>query len=511
MILRCKSRPSVRGGSSWNKASRDCRQRLGQILPRTLVKVARLVSDRRKALYDPPHRPTITGSPVPRLTFPWPWCKHRIPSSLRTKARKLFSLIVELLIAGGLSPAIAQVSSGCPPQGPQATIAYSQRLTGCSLSQASAQDLYAFAPAANDLVRISLWKEGGQGTPCVEVFDPSGALAGGQGCLTDFSLTMTQSGNYKIVVQAQRAIGVFQYDLRLDRIFPISPTSTAIGIGDMQADQSSYLGQYNLYHFTGLQGQVMWMDMTQRGGPGVPCIQIYGPNRDRIFGPYCTNGGLTPPYNYGPAYFTLPLNATGTYVISVNDQADAQLVQYQLRLERIVPTVPTAHALQYGGTVQGQVGPFGKMDVVYFDGTKGDYVSSGITTTSELVGGSFFDAGGSLVFGQLEFGGDEGLVYILPATGRYVWLLSGPNDDNQLFTYANDRTAPYTVFATCSGQCLSASSSPVGTLSAFPPTLSFQVVQGTKAVIAQALQVSGPSPDAQLLITPVDRKSTRLN
>lgn len=106
----------------------------------------------------------------------------------------------------------------------------------------------------------------------------------------------------------------------------------------------------------------MWMDYTQRGGQGVPCIQIYGPDRSVVFGPYCTNGGITPPYT-GLPYFTLPLVNTGTYVVAVSAQASAQLLQYQLRLQRIVPTIPTARALQYGQTSQGQVGPLGAMDM----------------------------------------------------------------------------------------------------------------------------------------------------
>lgn len=69
---------------------------------------------------------------------------------------------------------------------------YGQRLTSCSLNQPTAQDVFSFSGTTNDLVRVSLWQEGGQGVPCVEVFDPTGALVGGQGCLIDFSVTLSQ-------------------------------------------------------------------------------------------------------------------------------------------------------------------------------------------------------------------------------------------------------------------------------------------------------------------------------
>jgi uncharacterized protein (TIGR03437 family) len=410
------------------------------------------------------------------------------------------AVIFGLAVFGGLSSARAQVPITCPSQFTQPTLAYGQRLTDCTLSQPTAQDLYSFAGTANDLIRVSLFDEGGQAVPCVEIFDPGGTLVGGQGCLTDFSITLGQTGSYEIAVQGQRAAGIFQYDLRLDRIFPVSPTSIAMGIGDMDADSISYLGQYNLYHFTGFQGQVMWMDMTQRGGSGVPCIQVYGPNRNTIFGPYCTNGGFTAPYT-GPAYFTFNLDSTGTYVISVNVQGDAQLAQYQLRLQRIVPVIPTARAIPFGGSIQGQVGPLGQMDMVYFDIAGGDYVYAGFT--SDSVGGAFYYPAGNLMFGPIELGGGISFAGTLSAAGRYTLLLSGPDNAQNSYSYSNAGTASYSAFANCTGGCPSAPSNGVGTLSVVPATLSFRVSQGSANVVTQTVQVSATNQDVQLLLTPI--------
>ena len=124
-----------------------------------------------------------------------------------------FSVVAFLIVAS--SPALGQVSTTCPPQTAQLTIAYGQRLTGCALGQTSSQNLYSFTGTANDLIRVSLWKQGGQGVPCLEVHDPTGTLVGGQGCLLDFSITLSQSGAYQIVARGQRASDSFQYDLRL--------------------------------------------------------------------------------------------------------------------------------------------------------------------------------------------------------------------------------------------------------------------------------------------------------
>src|ERR1017187_133133 len=147
-----------------------------------------------------------------------------------------FSSVIGILIIGSLSSVQAQVSINCPSQSTQPTMAYGQRLTGCTLAQATAQESYVFSGTSNDLVRISLWQEAGPGVPCVEIFDPDAKLVGGQGCVTDFTLTLSQTGQYQIVVLAQGSTGVFQYDLRLDRIFPISPTSIPMAVGDIRGN-----------------------------------------------------------------------------------------------------------------------------------------------------------------------------------------------------------------------------------------------------------------------------------
>jgi len=411
-----------------------------------------------------------------------------------------FAISAVLVILWSESLASAQVATTCPSQSTVPALAYGERVTGCSLGQATGQDSYTFFGTSQDLVRASLWKDSGQGAPCVEIFDPSGNIVAGQACFTDLRVALSATGIHKIVVLAQRATGVFQYDLRLDRLFPVSPTSVALGIGDMYPDSLTYPAQYNLYHFAGFQNQVIWMDMTPRGGSGVPCITVYGPDRSMVFGPYCTNGGFTAPYT-PPAYFTFSLPLTGTYVISINAQGDVSTVQYQLRLQRIIPVVPTARPIPYGGSVQAQVGPLGKMDMVYFDAAKDDLVSwsFGFESSDGPVGGSFYDAAGKLVGFSLEVGSGAGFGgYTIPASGRYTLLFSGPNSEK--YSYSNYGTASTAAWATCLGQCPNSLPDSIGALSSNPASVVIEVYQGSN-VASRSVQVSGPPSDSQLLLT----------
>src|SRR5688572_20061884 len=104
--------------------------------------------------------------------------------------------IVLLLQLGWVLPASAQTAIACP-QSTQTVIAYGQRLIGCSLTAVGTRTTYSFDGAQGDLARFSLKKQGGQGSPCLEIYDPFGILFGGQSCRpSNFTLSLPHDGRY---------------------------------------------------------------------------------------------------------------------------------------------------------------------------------------------------------------------------------------------------------------------------------------------------------------------------
>ncbi len=398
-------------------------------------------------------------------------------------------------------PLRAQVTLPCPAITTEPTLVYGQRLVGCSLARASDRSLFAFQGSSRDLVRVTLRKQGGQGTPCLELYDPRGAQVGGQGCASlDFRTPLRQDGGYQIVVHERRAEDVFQYELTLDRLLPPSATSTALQSGDAISDEINYPGDYDLFHFTAVKGQLIWFNFLKIGGPGVPCAEILDPNGQpaalfgyagsRVVNPYC----LRDPYFPSLA---IRISDTGTHLISIAEEGDDQLAKYQLRLLRIDPPSAASHSLAFGTQFSGTAGPFSRVDTSYFEVAKGDSIHFAIDMFGECFGYEVYDSDGNRIDGVARpqsLCGAEFYTYPLPNSGRYVVLTAGADDN---------RTIPYEIFVTCSGQCPSPQPVPVPILTADPAMASFQMLEGSTDQARQLIRVSTSGQESPLLLTPI--------
>src|SRR5687767_3700038 len=112
------------------------------------------------------------------------------------------AMFVVAILWAETPPLSAQTSVVCPTQSTNPEIVYGQRLVGCSLNRPLDRNIFLFQGAPEELVRFTLRKQGGQGSPCLEIYDPSKTLLGGQTCGSlDFNLTLSQNGRYEVVVR----------------------------------------------------------------------------------------------------------------------------------------------------------------------------------------------------------------------------------------------------------------------------------------------------------------------
>jgi hypothetical protein len=317
---------------------------------------------------------------------------------------------------------------------------------GCFVSDGIAAvgeiDVYFFNAAAGDSATIQVTRTGGTGTPCLQLYDPSGAFVA-QSC--NFGANAPRidtgplvfTGSYAILVSERESDDTFDYNLALERRDPV--LGAPICYGCVLSDAIAAVGEIDLYTFDAIAGDIAIIQATRTGGTGTPCVQLYDP--DGAFVAQSCNFGANAPR------VDAVLSLTGPHTILVVERESDDTFDYNLALERRTPVLGTP--ICYGCLLTDGIAALGEIDLYIFDGTAGDVarVQASRTSGTGTPCIELYDPNGTFVAQSCNFGATAPVIgpTTLGLTGPYTVLVRERESDG---TYS------YNLSLTClSGTC----------------------------------------------------------
>jgi uncharacterized protein (TIGR03437 family) len=163
------------------------------------------------------------------------------------------------------------------------TIAYGDFIT-CAIELIGDTDIFRFTASTGEVIAIQVTRQGRNGQPCVEVFDPQGnriadRACGGLSPVARLDPALTMTGDHTIRVSEWEGLGpeTLEYALVLERLTPVSPAAVPIRYGQSLAGDIAPVGGMNLYAFAGAPGDNVTVSVTRRGNNGQPCLELFDP------------------------------------------------------------------------------------------------------------------------------------------------------------------------------------------------------------------------------------------
>jgi len=215
-------------------------------------------------------------------------------------------------------------------------------------------------------------------------------------------------------------------------------TDMTIAYGHVVSCAINVLGDSDIFRFFGRAGQHVVVQVTRVTG-GTPCLDLFNPDASQVGAQVC---------NATAARIDTVLTQTGTYSMTVSEQANNATMDYTLALESVTPRSPVfTQGLEYGALAfSDAINPVGDLDLLAFRATAGDQITLTITQQS---GGTpcveLFAPNGSAVGVQVCNAASAVIATTLAQTGTYTALVS---------EQGNDAVLGYSAVVTCAvGTC----------------------------------------------------------
>ncbi|MHC4489590.1 MAG: hypothetical protein ACYSW7_10520 [Planctomycetota bacterium] len=257
--------------------------------------------------------------------------------------------LLGLVLSLGLPAMAGAIEEGipCPPEPTNMDIEYGDLVT-CSIDVIGDTDVFRFLADGGEKVVVQASKQGGTGTPCIELFDPEGTPIGSDcssfGARIDTGPPLAP-GWHTILVTEQLNNDTVDYALALERIVPPSPTAQPIQYDESISDQINPVGDVDLFFFEGSVGDSITVQASRQGGTGTPCIELFAPD-GTLIGSDCSSFG---------ARIDAMLDQEGTHTILITEQLNNDTVDYELTLQCL-----GGHCLKF---------PYVDLDLEYTDST----------------------------------------------------------------------------------------------------------------------------------------------
>lgn len=158
-----------------------------------------------------------------------------------------------------------------------------------------------------------------------------------------------------------------------DESQPCDPDGQLIAYGDVRVGCTiEVVADLDIFTFAASAGDDVRFMLTRTASTGVPCAEIRGPDNSVVVALTCGNLALEP----GP----LPLS--GIFQIHVIEDANNQVVPFNLSLERLFP-LRSPTPIAYGQVITGQaINPVVDLDTFQFNASAGDQVRIILTRTA---------------------------------------------------------------------------------------------------------------------------------
>ncbi len=241
------------------------------------------------------------------------------------------------------------------------------------------------------------------------------------------TFTLTTVGTYVVRVQDNNDQDTGVYALALEGINPPSQDAQLTKLGELKNGSLDVMGEVDEYTFTATAGNIVTLSLseTHLGSRAT----IYAPTGEKVKLYSALLGNRVTEVTAGHKVVSEPLQS-GTYVIQVFDDNYADIGDYQLSLEGLVPASADAVLLTPGEFKTGDIVP-GEVDAYKFAGTGGDIVTVSLSDaksgSSNQLWAELYSPSGQNVEklpgtnGPSEVENGMKVVYRLPAeTGTYV-------------------------------------------------------------------------------------------
>ena len=300
-----------------------------------------------------------------------------------------------------------------------------------NLEAPGAVDVYPFSAAAGQEIVFD-WLSGSNALIGWQLAAPDQAVLF-DSVLTDYQLTLSQTGVYTLTVSGNNPGATGLYGFRLLAV--AAPQQFAVAIGDTVSDGVPAPGAGNLevpgavdvYTFDGLDGQEVLFDWLS-GSNVLLGWALAAPDGSPLFDQPLQD-------------LQLILPQSGTYSLTVDGNDVDNFGIYAFRLQ-MIPPAPQQFAVAIGDTVSdgipapgaGNLEVPGAVDVYTFDGLGGQEVLfDWLSGSNVLLGWALAAPDGSLLFDQ-PF---QDLQLILPQSGTYSLTVDGNGlDDFGIYSFA---------------------------------------------------------------------------
>ena len=399
------------------------------------------------------------------------------------------------------------------PTGP-INLPFGQVTTG-TIGSAGLDNTYTFSANANDVVDFTAVATGGNLSPRIRLYSPTGVLLSDQanrygdgvcsgGSVIELNtVALAVSGTYTALVGDCGDTNTGTYNLYLQRSENPSGAAT-LPFGQVTTGTIGFAGLDNTYTFSADANDVVDFTAVTTGGNLSPRIRLYSPtgvllsDQANRYGDGVCSGGSVIELN------TVALAVSGTYTVLVGDCSDTNTGTYGIYSQRINnPAGPITMLL--GQKQSSSIGSVAYDDTYTFRGVIGDSLS----LTASTIGGTMsprirlYNPTGALLNDQANRYGDgvcsggSGVqlnTVTLAASGTYTVLVGDCNDTS---------TGSYTLTSQCSranstGKCTDPSFLPntkyfhgTETLSWAPPTVATVSVSASLTLSGPVAQILG--------------------
>src|SRR5665213_1243837 len=399
------------------------------------------------------------------------------------------------------------------PTGP-INLPFGQVTTG-TIGSAGLDNTYTFSANANDVVDFTAVATGGNLSPRIRLYSPTGVLLSDQanrygdgvcsgGSAVELNaVALAASGTYTVLVGDCGDTSTGTYNLYLQRSENPSGAAT-LPFGQVTTGMIGSIAQDNTYTFSASANDVVDFTAVTTSGSMSPRIRLYSPtgallsDQANRYGDGVCSGGSVIELN------TVALAVSGTYTVLVGDCSDTNTGTYGIYSQRINnPAGPITMLL--GQKQSSSIGSVAYDDTYTFRGVIGDSLS----LTASTIGGTMsprirlYNPTGALLNDQANRYGDgvcsggSGVqlnTVTLAASGTYTVLVGDCNDTS---------TGSYTLTSQCSranstGKCTDPSFLPntkyfhgTETLSWAPPTVATVSVSASLTLSGPVAQILG--------------------
>jgi hypothetical protein len=180
-------------------------------------------------------------------------------------------------------------------------------------------DTFTFSVPAGAAVAVTTARRAGKGSPCWELFDPSGASVS-YSCYQRSS-SLSRPGKHTIQVYESSNDETVDYTLSLQGISQAYSCGIGLTYGALETGRIEIVGDVDSFNFDGVQGAAVSITPAKRAGSGSPCWELFDPS------------GASVSYSCYQRAASLP--KTGRYTIKVYESSNDETVDYTLSLQRV--------------------------------------------------------------------------------------------------------------------------------------------------------------------------------